>query len=61
MGKIKNLYEEILNCQLCYGLGTLGWNAPDGDFDFEYCECNPHGIPQDEVMEYNSLFGMENA
>ncbi len=36
------------NCQLCYGQGMTGWVSPDGDFDFDYCECNPLELLVDE-------------
>lgn len=59
MSKIKNALDEILNCDLCNGLGASGWVSPDGEYDFEYCVCNPHGIildgdiidPKDENAE----------
>ncbi len=45
MAKMKRALEEILNCSLCYGRGYVGWVSPDGDdYDFEYCECNPHEL-----------------
>ena len=38
--------DAILNCEDCYGKGLTGWVAPDGDYDFEWCECNPeHLLP----------------
>jgi hypothetical protein len=52
LSKIKNAYDEILDCDLCLGQGVTGWVSPDGDFDFEYCDCNPHGITQDELWAY---------
>jgi hypothetical protein len=61
MSQIKNALEQIVNCSDCYGLGSNGWVSPDGDFDFEYCYCNPYSIPQDEVMEYNQLFAGSEA
>jgi hypothetical protein len=44
MSKMKTLIDEILNCDLCDGKGYSGWTSPDGDYDFEYCECNPSEI-----------------
>ena len=38
------LIDTILNCEDCYGQGIRGWVAPDGDYDFEYCECNPYKV-----------------
>jgi hypothetical protein len=48
MSKIKNALAEIANCQTCYGKGVTGWVSPDGDFDFDYCECNPNSLILDE-------------
>ena len=36
-------------CDFCYGQGIIGWTSPDGDFDFEYCECNPLELTLEEV------------
>jgi hypothetical protein len=44
MSYMKSALDEILNCSLCYGQGVTGWVSPDGDFDFDYCECNPHSL-----------------
>ena len=44
MSKMKRLLDEILNCPLCYGRGYTGWVSPDGDYDLEYCECNPQAL-----------------
>lgn len=40
----------ITNCLTCEGKGIhSGWVSPDGDFDFEWCDCNPdHLIVGDE-------------
>jgi hypothetical protein len=61
LSKVKNALDAILNCPSCWGLGVVGWCAPEGDYDYDFCECNPHSIPADEVMEYNRLFSLENA
>ena len=37
------------NCLNCYGQGFIGWVSPDGDFDFEYCECNPLCLTLEEI------------
>ena len=51
MSTIKNLLDTILNCDLCEGQGIInGWVAPDGDYDFEWCDCNPEHLTPD--MEY---------
>ena len=45
MSKIKNALDEILNCEICEGSGiSAGWVSSDGDYDFEWCECNPHNL-----------------
>jgi hypothetical protein len=44
MATTKQLLEKIENCDNCFGLGYFGWVSQDGDYDFEYCECNPHEI-----------------
>jgi hypothetical protein len=45
MSKVKNALAEILNCEICNGSGiSNGWVSPDGDYDFEWCECNPHNL-----------------
>ena len=43
MSKVKMLIDEILNCSICEGSGISNyWTSPDGDYDFEWCDCNPH-------------------
>lgn len=45
MSAIKYLLDEIVNCSMCKGQGiTDAWSSPDGDFDFEWCECNPEHL-----------------
>jgi hypothetical protein len=44
MAKMKMLVEAILHCEECYGKGYQGWVSPDGEFDIESCECNPHNL-----------------
>ena len=36
------------NCSDCKGSGIVnGWVSPDGDYDFEWCDCNPnHETPE---------------
>ena len=49
MSAIKLLLSQISNCDICEGKGiTNGWSSPDGDFDFEWCDCNPHHIIVEE-------------
>jgi hypothetical protein len=39
------LLEKIKNCKDCDGTGiSAGWVSPDGDFDFEWCDCNPERL-----------------
>jgi hypothetical protein len=47
MAKMKTLLFAIEECEICEGKGISGaWVSPDGDYDFEWCECNPeHLIP----------------
>jgi len=61
MSSVKNVLEEIANCSNCYGLGSTGWVNSDGDYDLEFCECNPYCISQDEMYEYNQLFQYAEA
>ena len=35
----------IKDCSICEGAGIVnGWVSPDGDFDFEWCDCNPEHL-----------------
>jgi hypothetical protein len=37
-------------CDICNGLGYTGWqDARTGEFDYEFCECNPLNLTIDEV------------
>ena len=44
---MKTLLLAIEECEICECKGISGaWASPDGDYDFEWCECNPeHLIP----------------
>ena len=46
----KELIDTILNCKECNGKGMVnGWVSPDGDYDFDWCDCNPeHLVPNME-------------
>ena len=45
MSNMKNALADILSCEICNGKGISNeWVSPDGDFDFEWCECNPHSL-----------------
>lgn len=43
--------NKIKNCNDCYGKGLTGWVSPDGDYDFEFCDCNPDSIILDSSGE----------
>ncbi len=49
MSNMKTALENVLACEDCYGLGYTGWVAPDGDYDFEWCDCNPYKINIEEI------------
>ena len=49
MSLIKNAIAEIENCDFCFGLGYLGYFSPDGDYDYDFCDCNPYKIPPSEL------------
>ena len=43
MAKVKQLLDEILNCDLCNGKGWQFFgNATE--YDVEACECNPNEL-----------------
>jgi hypothetical protein len=45
MAQVKNALDEILNCDECEGKGIINaWVSPDGDYDFDWCDCNPHRL-----------------
>jgi hypothetical protein len=45
MSYMKQLIDTVLNCEICGGEGiTDAWVSQDGDFDFEWCDCNPHHV-----------------
>ena len=50
MSYLKNKVDEIINCNLCNGLGYEGW-ANGEDWDIEWCDCNPEHIILDEMIE----------
>jgi len=58
------LIDTILNCEHCFGFGATGWVSPDGEYDFEYCECNPYKIIIDQdksVVDTGTLFSTQEA
>ena len=45
MSYMKQLIDTVLNCEICGGEGiTDAWVSQDGDFDFEWCDCNPYRV-----------------
>lgn len=46
MGKLKEIYTQILECETCNG---EGWQffGNETDYDVEACECNPLGFFQE--------------
>lgn len=51
MSAIKNAIDEIVNCEICNGKGISGeWVSPDGDYDFEWCDCNPEHLTLEELF-----------
>ena len=56
MSVMKRLLDEILNCEICEGKGISGaWVSPDGDFDFEWCDCNPERLSPMEESYTNTM------
>jgi len=46
---MNTIKEKILTCQICEGAGISSWwVSPDGDYDFEWCECNPEHLIVEE-------------
>lgn len=40
------------NCEICEGKGIHSeWVSPDGDFDFEWCDCNPEHLTEDMTLD----------
>jgi hypothetical protein len=46
MGRMKELYTQILECETCNG---QGWQffGNETDYDVEACDCNPLGFFQE--------------
>ena len=44
MSVMKTLLDEIINCENCNGHGYIGWADKSGNYDFEFCSCNPHHL-----------------
>ena len=46
---MKTLIDAILNCNECEGVGIVNaWVSSDGDYDFEWCDCNPEHLSVEE-------------
>lgn len=53
MAKVKDALTTILECEICNGKGIDNfWVSPDGDYDFEWCDCNPHHLIVDDGVAY---------
>jgi len=52
MAKVKEALSEILTHDTCYGYGWLYWGNGVDYFDSEACECNPHEILPDEILDW---------
>ena len=51
MGKMNDAYLAMIECEICEGKGIMnGWVSSDGDYDFEWFDCNPHHLVLD--LEY---------
>jgi hypothetical protein len=46
MGRMKELYTQILECETCNGKGWVFFGNSK-DYDVESCECNPLGFFQE--------------
>ena len=38
------IFIKILDCKECSGQGYYAWASPQGDYDFEWCVCNPNKL-----------------
>ena len=56
MGRMKELYTQILECDTCLG---QGWQffGNETDYDVEACDCNPLGFFQ-ENKQMSEIAGM---
>ena len=49
------------NCVECNGTGIANaWVSNDGDYDFEWCDCNPNHLTPDEVQDDTCIGCNEN-
>ena len=52
MAKVKEALSEILTHDTCYGYGWIFWGNGVDFYDSEACECNPHSIEIDEILDW---------
>ena len=52
MSAIKNALADILSCDNCEGKGITNEWANETDFDFEWCDCNPHRLVIEDGEAY---------
>lgn len=46
------------DCSLCEGKGIVdAWVSPDGDYDFEWCDCNPEHLTEDMEFGVDTCIG----
>lgn len=46
------------DCELCEGAGIVnGWASPDGEYDFEWCDCNPNHLTPDMEINLDTCIG----
>ena len=68
MEKLEYIVNQILNCDLCNGVGAQYFSNGE-DYDFEDCICNPCGIILDGkdvifdngILSENQLFATREA
>jgi hypothetical protein len=51
MAKVKEALSAILSHDACYGYGWI-FNGNNQDYDLETCECNPHAISPDDLIDW---------
>jgi hypothetical protein len=68
MEKLEYIVNQILDCDLCNGVGAQYFSNGE-DYDFEDCICNPYGIILDGkdvifdngILSENQLFATGEA
>ena len=49
------------NCNECNGSGVSNaWVSNDGDYDFEWCDCNPNHLTPDMIQDDTCIGCNEN-